>query len=888
MGKIRNLMQSCQTRELIKTSPDMVCYLEGLPYLKNNYLTTNPSQPFLVNFNDHITAFNASYDIDQMMPVCTISMAVPAHLRYLYQAPGGNNLIKTMMQVQVFVKGYYFANDGNTLFNRVFKGYTSHVTHTDDGKTLLISIQCEGILGFFNMMQIDLSPAIQHSGPMTVTPLTNTLANMSPYAQMAFMFLYPSLTDGFYTNSLAAPTTIQATALTGQNYYDAVQDGLVAKWQPILADICREAHIFGLVQKDIKDVDAFLNDIASASDKRGSKAWSFLSAQTHFFTKVPESEAASTPTSSFPTSVYDVEAIRGLHADMGIGSISLINGGIVTRLEQLRIITSLINYECYQDIDGQIIIKPPLYNLDVTNLGSGTASDAAAKYHKSHPKNDITNANNPFIIHLAEISNEVETEDQGAVRATRMVIQSNTTTDTQFPQAPGSARPTAEFIDLPKLSQFGLREEPARTVPWYVGGDIFGIFAQAASDLARSNRGFRTYSFTMPLRPEIKLGFPLFIPHCDMYGYVKSVSIQYQIGGSATMSVTLDTLRKRPMFPQVQPNANGTPGVIFVAQPNLVLKWTKGSATPGSTSTAVSDPSASPANLNGQQATVPVAPSVTKSSAFSKNPPISPDQQSLLNYQQQVIGSYFALSSDTTDASWRIQPDTGVWSAPNPSSASVFSRLVQGNADFNFYAAIRTTVPYTDEKGYEVLAPFPWGRWLDIKTALQEFTRDGYVYQPDSTNTDFHQTQAVNAFLYAGLSATTGTADPSSELLDALSSLQSYIGVTPTVGETPAQSQSFTDTQRQLTDITTFELDYSGFTPGGADSIIQVEQPPDSLGAAVLVATEAAEQQKVSMFLTGAPPQPDLTLASQIKAATNLSPGAGQIPLTPGQFGALP
>ncbi len=877
MGKIRNLMQSCQTRELIKTSPDMVCYLEGLPYLKNNYLTTNPSQPFLVNFNDHITAFNASYDIDQMMPVCTISMAVPAHLRYLYQAPGGNNLIKTMMQVQVFLKGYYFANDGNTLFNRVFKGYTSHITHSDDGKTLLISIQCEGILGFFDMMQIDLNPAVQHSGPMTVTPLKSTLANMSPYAQMAFTFLYPSLTDGFYTNALTPATTIETTSSTGQNYYNAVEDGLVAKWQPIIADICRETHIYGLVNKDVKQVNDFLDTIGQASDKKGSKSWSFLSAQEHFFTNVPESEAASV--------VYDVNAIRRFHPDLGIGSISLINGRVVTRLELLRTITRLINYECYQDIDGQIIIKPPLYNLDVTNLGSGTASDAAARYHKSHPKNDITNANNPFIVHLAEISNEVETEDQGSVRATRMVIQNNTTSETQFAQAPAIVRATAEFIDLPKLSQFGLREEPARTISWYQDSDILGtIFAQAAAELALANRGFRTYSFTMPLRPEIKLGFPLFIPHRDMYGYVKSVGIQYQIGGSATMSVTLDTLRKRLMFPQAQRNVNGTPGVIFVAQPNLVLKWTKGSMTPGSTSTTVPDPSASPAALNGKQVTVPVPPPTP--GAFSKNPPISPEQQSLLTYQQQLMGSYFALSSDTTDASWRVQQDTGnVWSAPNPSAASSFYRLVQGNADFNFYTTIRTTIPYTDEKGYEVLAPFPWGRWLDIKTALQEFTRDGYVYRPGSTKTDFQLVQGVNTFLYAGLSAATGTADPSSELLDALSALQSSIGVTPTVGETPAQSQSFTDTQGQLTDITTFELDYTGFVPGGADSIIQVEQPSNTIGAAVLTATAASGQQKVSMFLTGAPPQPDLTLASQIQAATNTGPGADQTPITPGQFG---
>jgi hypothetical protein len=898
MGKIRNLMQSVQEREVIKTAPDMVVYIEGLPYLMNPYLTTNPSRPFLVNFNDHVTAFNASYDIDQMKPSGTISMSVPAHLRYLYQAPGGNNLIKSMMQVQVFMKGYYFANDGNTLFHRVFKGFTSHITHTDDGKSLNISIQCEGILGFFDMMQIDLNPSIQHSSPMSVTALKSTLANMDPYTQMAFIFLYPSLTDGFYTNAITpgGNTTIQATSSTGQNYFDAVNDGFVSKWQPILADICRESHIYGLQTKDVKDVVAVLKALVRTSPKKGSKSWEFLASQEQFLSNVKESNA--------PVAVYDVNKIRRFHPDMGIGAISLINGRVVTRLEFLRTITRLINYECYQDIDGQIIIKPPIYNLDVTNLGSGVSTDAAAKYHQSHPKNDITNNNNPFIVHLAEITNEVETEDQGAIRATRMVCQEVTTASTQFAQAPQVVQGTAEFMDLPKLAQFGLREEPARTIPWIQNGETFDLFAQAAAEMTLANRGYRTYSFTMPLRPELKLGFPLFIPHRDMYGYVKSVNLQFQIGGTATMAVTLDALRKRLMFPKEQPNPNGTPGVIFVAQPNLVLKWMKGNAsgtasgagsTPKSTSpTTPTTSSASPADARNKQVTTPQPPQTPN--AFTTNPPISPDQKSLLGYLQQTTGMYYAPSSDTLDAAWRIQEDTNhIWSAPTPKGASNFFREVSGNAAFSFYSNIRTCIPYTDEKGYEVWAPFPWGRWLDIKTALQEFTRDGYVYLPPGTGSDFKQVMAAETFLYAGLSATTGTSDPSSALLQALGKLQASVGVPPPAANSAGAasvnqkkgvitSSAFTNTQQTLTDITTFELDYSGFTPGGANGIIQVAQPVNSIDSNLIAIAQASETQKVDMFLTGTTPQPDLTLQSQIKAVGNTTRSAGQVPLKPGQF----
>jgi hypothetical protein len=873
MGKIRNLMQSVQEREIIKTAPDLVVYIEGLPYLKNPYLTTNPQNPVLVNFNDHVTAFNANYDMQQMIPSCTISMSVPAHLRYLYQAPGGLNLIKTMMQVQVFAKGYYFAADGNTVFRRVFKGYTSHVTHTDDGKTLMIAIQCKGILGFFEMMQVDLSPAIQSSSPQSITPLTSTLAGFSPYQMMAFTFLYPSMTDGFYVNALGT----LGSAIQNTEYFEAVQDGFVAKWQTVIADICQEAHIYGLQTKDVQNVINFLSSIAQNSTVKGFKGWSFLAAEKAFYTNIKESDVGS--------KLIDLAKIQRLHSDLGIGSVQLLNGKPVTRLEFLRTITHLVNYECYQDIDGQIIIKPPVYNLDVTNLGSNPAPASSPPL--------ITNANNPFVVHLAEITSEAETEDEGAVRATRMVVQGTTTAgEVQFGILDHTIRATAEFTDLPKLAQFGLREEPARTVPWFYDADTIAVFAQAAAELALANRGYRTYSFTIPLRPELKLGFPLFIPHRDMYGYVKSVGINYQYGGTATMTVTLDALRKRPMFPQ--PQGQGT---IFVAQPNLVLKWTQGDASPSQTPStqtfidsligaSVPDPNASPAVSEGSYITLPKPPT-------SADP--TPDQKALIAFQQQTMGSYFALASDTKDASWRIQKDVNhIWSATDPTTASLFYRPVSVSADWNFYQNARTCLPYTDEKGYEVFAPFPWGRWLDVNTAIQEFTEDGYVSPPPIDANTYLIVQKSTAFIYAGLENPVSTGDNSTAMTAALQSVQKSLGVGTNSGTTqPGQTQAPTtpSTPSQTgpntsTDITAFELSYQSFSPGGADSIIQVGTPESKLDSALISGTQAAEQQKVDMFLTGSSPQPDLTLASQVKAIGNAVQSAGQTPLTPGQFGA--
>jgi hypothetical protein len=878
VGKIRNIIQSVGNREIIKTTPDLVVYLEGFPYLKNFYLTTDPNKPVLVNHNDYVTAFNASYDTDQAVPTCTISLVVPAHLRYLFQAPGGNNLIKSMMQVQVYAKGYYFASDGNTLFHRVFKGYTSHITHTDDGKTLLINIQCEGILGFFKYMQIDLAPALQSSSPQQATALQSTLANMSPYQQLAFTLLYASDTDGFFTNAIGR----NSTAIQNTIYFDAVEKHFVTKWQIILAEISQDTHIYGLQNKDVQDVITFLQSIVAVSTEHGTKGWSFAAAQSHFYTKIKESDQAA--------DVQNTAKIRRFMSDMGIGTIQLINGRVISRLEFMRTIAHNINYEFYQDIDGQIILKPPLYNLDVTNLGSNAQPLASGSSAATADNPPITHANNPFIAHLSEITNESETEDQNAVQATRFVVQGVIDTGQQFVHISPTILGTGEFMDLPKLAQFGLREEPARTVPWLADGEPGACFAQAACELARANLLFRTYSFTIPLRPEIKLGFPMFIPHRDMYGYVKSINIQFQIGGTATMSITLDALRKRAMFPQAQPDGS----TIFVAQPNLVLKWVqqqdKASSTvntgvgvartelsfiPNAGEFAIPDSSDSPANQIGDPTTVPISPT---------RPPVTADQQALISFQKQALGSYFAISSDTTTASWQVQPDLAhVWSAKDPTSAATFSRSVSGNADFNFYKELINTIPYTDEKGYEVVTPFPWGRWLDINTAVHEVTRTGYVFQPTTQTSTFSDATGTNTFLYAGMTTPINPGDAASKVAAANAKAASSAGSTSSsTGNTPAAAPGAipSDLSSQPPDITVFELDYSNFNPGGADSIIQVAQPSNSFDVTLL--QEAVKVQKVNMFLTGTPPQPDLTLAAQAQAVSNRGLAVGQTPVAPG------
>ena len=141
---IRTIAQTAQEREVVKLAPDIIVYLDGIPY-QLNYFVNDPitgNSYTVVNFNNYVNSFQAGYGTDLMVPSGSINLVVPNYDKYLFQMPGGNNLIQPMQQVQVYAKGYNMATTGDTVYRRVFKGLVSHVAYNDDGKALQISFQC--------------------------------------------------------------------------------------------------------------------------------------------------------------------------------------------------------------------------------------------------------------------------------------------------------------------------------------------------------------------------------------------------------------------------------------------------------------------------------------------------------------------------------------------------------------------------------------------------------------------------------------------------------------------------------------------------------------------------------------------------------------------------
>jgi hypothetical protein len=141
----------------------------------------------------------------------------------------------------------------------------------------------------------------------------------------------------------------------------------------------------------------------------------------------------------------------------------------------------------------------------------------------------------------------------------------------------------------------------------------------------------------------------------------------------------------------------------------------------------------------------------------------------------------------------------------------------------DYYQKIIDTQPYTDEKGYEVLTPFPWGRWQDLKTAYSE-TREGNIV--DQVNPEeAEKLQGVSVFLFAGVGTPSGS-------LDIGSSLQ----------------KELTNCKRIHRRNASFELVTPSASALNADDALVINPQPDSFFKNV---TDQSIQQRVNLFLTG-------------------------------------
>jgi hypothetical protein len=277
----------------------------------------------------------------------------------------------------------------------------------------------------------------------------------------------------------------------------------------------------------------------------------------------------------------------------------------------------------------------------------------------------------------------------------------------------------------------------------------------------------------------------------------------------------------------------------------------------GSTGTQSTDPAV---DLSGNPTTIKQPP----------NTPFYPQEWEYIIQQKEKLGSLYATRFDTSTKSFRIQndsttpDDTMINGTPRPTPLAVgkpfFSPdnwLAEG-IDAFYFKKIRTSQPYTDEKGYELVTPFPWGRWVDINTAIRE-SRLGILSETANTQ-GAGSVQAMNVFLFAGLASPT-TNDMSSSLSTSLNQqFKSTVNGQQTTGFDSVELDSVIELQTpQPGDV------------GNDTSLTSLGQPDMQGGSQVTQAESSLSDidSRLGVFLSGGTSLPN---KQTLKGAQNQAP----------------
>ena len=808
---IRNFGQTHQERPIIKLAPDTIVYIDGLPYLINDYVGRGG---VLFNFNDYVTQASGAADLNTWVPSCTVNISLPNDLRYLVQAPAGQRIIKSMSEIKIFTKGYYLTDSGDSVYHRVFWGVISSIAYSDNKKTLEITLACKGILHLFELMQINLAPSAmtaQHTGA-EVTATIDRWPELNPFEIVLHAFKHP-----LGLENIDVETVAENNARPPANLFERVY---ARKWNAHLLRMRKSVRLYGLS--------------ASGSSKKGPGAVQD-SLDTH--TADPEGRTPSESTSSRQgatkatvdevkrNSVIDHDLVAKFLPSFKIGAINLLQSTVTSRLTRIDEMVRVMGWEGYQDLDGSIVIKPPLYNLDTQN----TKAPATR---------------NPFIIHLPEVVNsEAETEDEGQVRLTRISVQgSMDRTPLIGDGAASNILPTTSYFDPGLVRQFGLRQEPVKVMP-VIANNSYALFAFAAAEMTKINKNYRTYSVTIPMRPELHLGFPLYVPHLDIYAYLENISWSYVRGSQATMTLTCNHVRNRELFAKETPVKEGeviTKEWVYTSVPNLILAYTAAPAAEASV------------NSKNQVVTSPVGSAGTLPPEDSKKHDPTPAQKELLAREER-FRMFIGTEPDAKGISWRVSED----------AAGFFIKEGTGGVvNEDYYKKItKGLMPYTDAKGYTLERPFPWGRYktledvLDVMTRPQE-RRTGKLLPFEAADSQEAKDQKGAAKASTSGVKITGSAGVSDAFIMSGLGTPSVSTVDPTKG-TPADQQVFDKLLALKSmindDVTCFILAFDETTGDRADTNVYNDTETSGNNTAIvdrgapLPASDTGEAQAQAM-----------------------------------------
>jgi len=630
----------------------------------------------------------------------TIEVVAPQykglHEDYYITLPTGVKIpfFTPMMEVKIYMKGRFLdASDGyKTKYYPVFWGLITDITENYSGGNFTFSITCSDMLTWWKWQKLTLRPSSVGSqyGAPYLKDFPTVFQNMNPWEIIVTLF-----NDTYFLKEYTDNTGKVIKQATSNFVYQHLSK-------------FTQLPDYGKINNISQLLGSFALDMTSYWEKRfgfdpgqgdkESQQGERLPLEMYGLNKPIEwDNLISNKTETGYDYEKRVKAKLTLDFNMiarcmpfaafsnwGDGSESL----EMTKLEVANEVCEQAQMEFFVDTNGSFVFKPPFYNMDVLSADLPI-----------------------YILEANEIINLSTSIDSNSIV---------TYLEATSPIRP--ANPEMELIgfhmDYDLMKRFGLRYQSAA---FRYGNSARTLRLLAAAEMTKINGRAFTGSVSIPLRPELRLGYPVYIRHIDAYYYVSGITHNITFGTSATTDLSLEFRRDRVYDPdgtiavEDLRNTNGDP--IGVSYPGKIIKGYvyrfDESTNINSLNNIPKDPAVAAAEqLNTQQRNQGVTNNdpVAIQDANSKAQGIKNDtlKDNLLRVSNLVSGpkttGFYKVSKAKITVIPGQNPTNGYLDYGTP-DAVVSNELLMMTDD---------TIPYTDINGYRHIGAFPYGANLKM------------------------------------------------------------------------------------------------------------------------------------------------------------------------------
>jgi peptidoglycan L-alanyl-D-glutamate endopeptidase CwlK len=485
-----------------------------------------------VNVNRYLVSLNTEANVDSPPGSASFTLSIPdTDVNDFYV--NGQFLIVPMMEIEMFAKGY-FTVGGVPQYYKIFWGLVSSVTQNWSNGVTTITVNCRDILRWWELTTVTLNPAFLDSVGSSAGNFQlwgNQFAGDNPYTVIASL-AKDSVGDFSHTTG----SFIQYRPELGpeQQVIGEYMKDVMAYWQLkfgsfwnnlVLYGSSGQAYTFTNTDKNVSTLQVVKSIFEEEVQLRR------LNPQTEAF-QVRSGEVAT-----FKKSLPKAGDVEFMQAEQR----SKLSLALDSR-DQAG------NFEFYCDTTGDIIFKPPFYNLNVIpNKPTSWIQDFEII------DDSVTDSEAEVFTHITSSGNAFGGKmDWG--------LNDEITT------------PRTAVYDYHLLRRYGWRRYDYQ-VEW--AGNPRKLFFHLFDVLDRQNSKRQYGTVTIPLRPELRMGFPVWIPKYDSFFYVQGISHNFTVGGQATTVLTLTAKRSKFIAPKNIGGISKTGQRRVPGKGNLVTKTVK-------------------------------------------------------------------------------------------------------------------------------------------------------------------------------------------------------------------------------------------------------------------------------------------------------------------------